>query len=66
MSDEIKLGRVMSACTTAMIRAMGMQAENQQRIHQGNALAYDEKAFENVIIEEGVHWNAIHGILFEN
>lgn len=63
MGDELKLARIMARCTTALIRAMGMQAENQQREHQGNAMAYDEAAFLKIIEEEGTHWNSICDVL---
>ena len=42
---------------TALIRAMGMAAENQHRVQCGKSIAYGEEAFEKVIVEEGVHWN---------
>ena len=45
------------------MKIMGMQAENQQREHQGKAPAYDEAAFIRVIEEEGTHWNAICVVL---
>ncbi len=59
MSDELKAAVINARVATAMIRAMGMQAENQHRTHRGDQIAYDETAFLNVIEEEGVHWNAI-------
>jgi hypothetical protein len=37
----------------ALIRAMGMQAENQIREHRGEALAYDENAFIELLNQYG-------------
>jgi len=59
MSDEQKAAIINARCATALIRAMGMQSENQQRDHQGCAMAYTEADFIKVIEEEGTHWNAI-------
>lgn len=36
----------------AIVRAMGMQAENQGRVHRGEAVAYHEDAFLGVLKEE--------------
>jgi len=65
MSDEINAAIVNARCTTALIRAMGMQAENQIRQHRGEQMAYDQAAFETVYLEEGTHWNSVHKVLFE-
>jgi hypothetical protein len=63
MSDAIKAATINARCATALIRAMGMQAENEQRKVRGESMAFVQDAFENVIIEEGVHWNAIAEVL---
>lgn len=47
----------MAAC--AMAEIAGMQAENQQRIHTGEAIAYNEQAFADVILRNGIHHNAV-------
>lgn len=47
-----------AAVARAMIRAMGMQAENQQREHIGGAPAYSELHFLKVIDEEGIGDNS--------
>jgi hypothetical protein len=44
---------------------MGMQAENLDREHRGNSIAYTEKDFLVVIDEEQIHWNAIHALLYQ-
>lgn len=68
MQEEViaKAAVINARCATAMIRAMGMQAENKVREHRGDAPAYDEKDFIRVIEEEGVHWNAIAEYVFRS
>jgi hypothetical protein len=51
--------RVSAAVARALIRAMGMQAENQRRESRGEAQAHDEAAFEKLIYDEGIDWNSI-------
>lgn len=43
----------------------GMQAENQQRLHLGQSVAYDEKAFDKVreTAETVIGWNAVYGLI---
>ena len=43
----------------ALIEAMGMMAENQQRIHRGESLAYTEVSFNALIAKHGIHHNSI-------
>jgi hypothetical protein len=52
--------------TCAMIEAMGMQAENKQREIQGYSIAYDDKAFFDLIEKYGIHHNATVATLFRN
>jgi hypothetical protein len=47
----------MTASATAEI--FGMHAENMQRQAVGQSMAYDEKAFEDVITRHGLHHNAV-------
>ena len=63
MGDELKLAKVMAACTTALIRAVGMHSENQDRLANGHTIAYDESAFLKVIEEEGISWNQVCEVL---
>jgi len=65
MSDEIKAAVINARCATALIRAMGMQAENQLRLHRNEVPAYDNKSFDDVIVEEGVSWNQISTYIFQ-
>lgn len=43
----------------AMIEAMGMAAENTQRLQQGKSLAYGEEAFNKLRDDNGLHHNAL-------
>ena len=45
----------------SMVTAMGMQAENEKRRHEGKAPAYDEEAFQDVLNHNGTHHNAVLG-----
>jgi hypothetical protein len=45
-----------------MVTAMGMMAENQQRIHRGESLAYTEENFQKLINDNGCHHNAVLSI----
>lgn len=42
-----------------VIRAMGMMSENMQRVQLGQSIAYNDKAFNDLIEELGIHHNAI-------
>lgn len=59
MNEEQRLVYCQSRIACAMITAMGMQAENQQREFEGKAMAYTEAAFQKVIEEHGIHHNGI-------
>jgi len=65
MSPEEKAAIINARAATALIRAMGMQAENFIRQQRGHTIAYAEDAFTKVIEEEGIHWNSIHGVLYD-
>lgn len=55
MSDRISVhAEVMAACARAIVRSLGMQAENQVRASLGQAIAYDSISFERVIDQEGL------------
>lgn len=41
----------------ALITAMGMQAENDQRKHRGESMAYTYDDFQKVILEHGIGTN---------
>lgn len=63
MGDNDNAARVMAAASRALIRAMGMQAENARRESRGEAQAHDEAEFEGLIYEEGIDWNSVIGAL---
>ena len=65
MTEEQKAAAINARTACATIRAMGMQAENMQREVLGQSMAYTYDDFLLVISEEEIHWNAIHGLLFE-
>ncbi|MHC4188433.1 MAG: hypothetical protein ACYSUB_01990 [Planctomycetota bacterium] len=65
MSPEEKAAVINARAAMALVRAMGMQAENLNRQQRGESIAYVEEAFEQVIIDEGIYWNAIHSFLFD-
>ncbi len=62
-TPETRAAYVQSQATAAMIEALGMQAENAQRIHRGEAMAYDEAAFDAVINKYGLDHNSIVSFL---
>lgn len=65
MSPEEKAAVINARAATALIRAMGMQAQNLVKQQMGDVIPYREDAFIKVIEEEGVHWNSIHGVLYD-
>ena len=66
MTDDQKAAVINARAATAMIRAMGMHAENMQRQHRGEVMAYTSDDFMKIIEEEGTHWNAVAGVLFDH
>jgi hypothetical protein len=62
MTDEQSVAYVQSQATCALIEAMGMQAENANRKYRGEAPAYDEKAFTDLIEKWGIHHNGVLGL----
>lgn len=63
MINERNVIMAQGCIARAMIKAMGMQAENQQRAASGEAPAYVENDFLKVIDEECAGWNDIIGLL---
>jgi acyl-coenzyme A thioesterase PaaI-like protein len=58
MSETQQAAFLISQAACAMIEAMGMQAENDQRKAVGHSMAYTEDAFVGVIEKYGIHHNA--------
>ena len=50
---------IMSQAACASIEAAAMAAENKMREHRGESVAYDEKAFSDLIGKYGIHHNAV-------
>ena len=42
-----------------LIEAIGMHAENQNRLNRNEPIAYTEEAFQKIINDRGLHHNAI-------
>lgn len=50
---------MMGRITQGMIMAMGMQAENNQRKHLGQSMAYVYDDFQKITEEYGIYHNAL-------
>jgi hypothetical protein len=59
MTPEQRAAYIMAMAACAMAEVAGMQAENQARAHRGEATAYNEQAFNDVISRNGIHHNAV-------
>lgn len=65
MEENSRVAYIISQSVAAMITAMGMQAENKQREHLGQSVAYQEDSFQKVIIEHGIRTNDVISYLRE-
>ena len=63
MDDNAKVTLLISQSVCAMIEAMGMVADNQQRLHRGEPLAWDKESFDRLPLTYGIHWNAAIGMM---
>lgn len=45
MDEQMRAARIFAASAVALIQAMGMQAENDQRKAVGSSMAYTEDSF---------------------
>lgn len=63
MNTESRVAFIQSQSTAAMIEAMGMQAENIQRIKMGETVSYNEKDFTNLITKWGLEHNQVVAFL---
>ncbi len=59
MSEQENIAYINAMVACAMIEAMGMQAENFQRQHNGTAMAYNDDAFRALIEKYGIYHNAV-------
>ena len=60
-----KVAYLNSQIACAMIEAMGMQAENEQRRIMGNSPAYVEDSFMQLLTKYGLHHNSVITFLQE-
>ena len=61
MNEDQDAAYIVSQSVCALIEAMGMTAENNQRIHRGQSMAYTEEAFTALIERYGIHHNSVIG-----
>lgn len=61
MTPEQQAAYIMAQAASAMIEAIGMAAENLQRDRRGEAIAYNEQAFTDLILKYGIYHNATIG-----
>jgi len=54
-----KMVFVIGNAAGGLIEAMGMHAENQERLRKGEVVAYDSAAFNEMMIHRGLHHNAL-------
>lgn len=66
MNTEQRIAYQNAQTTAAMIEAMGMQAENQQRAALGHSMAYTENAFVNLINQYGLGCNSVQAFLTQD
>ena len=59
MTDEQKAAYVVAQSVCAIAEIVGMQAENQQRMHRGESLAYVEQQFNDVIARNCISHNQV-------
>jgi len=59
----IALGVVMASAVRGQIRIAGMEAENQHRMSRGEALAYTDEQFSQVIYDEKLDANSVMNYL---
>ena len=59
MTPEQKAAYIQAQAACAMADVAGMQAENMQREHRGEAMAYVEEDFVEIPNKYGIHCNAV-------
>ena len=66
MSDSERAALLFSQTACALITAMGMLVQDLHRIHHfAGAGIHTEEAYQQVILDNGIHWNAAVGLLRE-
>ena len=61
MNENQQAAFIMSQSACALIKAMGMQADNQRAAHDGEPPEYIGRAFNELIEEHGIGCNAVIG-----
>jgi len=59
MNEIERAAYIISQSVCALIEAMGMTAENHQRLHYGESMAYNYEAFYELLDQYGLHHNAV-------
>lgn len=59
MTPEQQAAFIYAASACALVEAAGMTAENAQRTHRGESMAFVEEHFAKVIEKYGIHSNAV-------
>ena len=54
-----KMVYVIGMAVGGLIEAMGMHAENQDRLSHGLSIAYTDEAFDKVRLDNGLHHNSL-------
>lgn len=57
MDDTQRAMLLFSQSVCALVDALGKMSENMARQHRGEAMAYPDSAFYDVITRYGIHWN---------
>jgi len=63
MSEEQRIAYLNAMVATAMIEAIGMQAENMQRKVVGSSMAYTMDDFVKITERMGIHHNGALNVL---
>lgn len=59
MDREQKIAYINSQTVCAQAELSGMEAENAQREHRGESMAYDEDAFMDIPVKYGITHNQV-------
>jgi hypothetical protein len=58
MNENQRAALVFSQACSALIEALGMLSENMQRQTLQQSIAYNKDAFDRLISDHGIDWNA--------
>jgi len=59
MTEERQLAFALCNAAAALVEAMGMHAENQNRLSNGHTIAYGEEAFNKLAESRGLYHNQL-------